>query len=70
VVVIEDVITTGGSALDAIGAIEAEGGTILGVLALVDREQGGREAIEASGYRVVAMTTTKELLTESPTDSH
>src|SRR5687767_3594077 len=45
VVVIEDVITTGGSALKAIDAIRAAGGTVLGVLALVDRQEGGREAI-------------------------
>ena len=68
VVVIEDVITTGGSALDAIRAIEAEGATILGVLALVDREQGGREAIEVGGHRVVAITTTSEILAGGPTD--
>src|SRR5687768_4560540 len=49
VVVIEDVITTGGSALKAISAIREAGGTILGLLALVDREEGGREAIEAEG---------------------
>ena len=52
VVVVEDVITTGGSALKAVQAVEAEGGTVLGVLALVDREEGGREAIEAAGYPV------------------
>jgi orotate phosphoribosyltransferase len=62
VVVVEDVITSGGSALEAIEVIKAEGGTILGVLAVVDREQGGRESIEAKGHRVVALTTTTELL--------
>lgn len=65
VVVVEDVITSGGSALEAIEVIKAEGGTILGVLALVDREQGGRAAIEASGFSVVAITTTSELLSEN-----
>lgn len=67
VVVIEDVITSGGSALEAIQAIQAEGGVILGVLAVVDREQGGRQAIETSGHRVVAITTTTELLSGSST---
>ena len=62
VVVIEDVITSGGSALEAIRVIEAEGGKILGVLAVVDREQGGRAAIQALGCKVVALTTTTELL--------
>ena len=43
VVVVEDVITSGKSALQACDAVEAEGGTVLGVIALVDREGGGRE---------------------------
>lgn len=62
VVVVEDVITTGGSALRAIEAVEAEGGQVLAVLSLVDREEGGREAIEARGYRVHALVGVGELL--------
>lgn len=62
VVVIEDVITTGGSALKAIAAIQSAGGVVAGVLALVDREEGGREAIEATGLAVVSLTTAQELL--------
>ena len=61
VVVAEDVITSGGSALQAIEAIRAEGGTILGVLAIVDREEGGMANIESAGYEVVALTTTTSL---------
>ena len=55
VVVVEDVITTGGSALKAIEAIREEGGTVLGVLAVVDREEGGRATLEAAGHTVVAL---------------
>jgi orotate phosphoribosyltransferase len=62
VVVIEDVITTGGSAREAIEAIRAEGGEILGILAVVDREQGGRAALEAAGHNVVCLTTTTQIL--------
>ncbi len=62
VVVVEDVITTGGSALKAIEAVEAEGGQVLAVLSLVDREEGGREAIEAHGYPVHALVGVGELL--------
>ena len=62
VVVLEDVITSGGSALEAIEAVGAEGGRVLGVLAVVDREQGGRQAIEAKGIQVVSLTTTSVLL--------
>jgi orotate phosphoribosyltransferase len=63
VVVIEDVITTGGSALKAISAIREAGGEILGLLALVDREEGGRETIEAEGVPVRVLTSASRLLT-------
>lgn len=62
VVVIEDVITTGGSALRAVEALRASGAQILGVFALVDREEGGRMALEGEGLRVVALTTASEIL--------
>ena len=62
VAIIEDVITTGGSALRAAEAVRAAGGDIAGVLALVDREEGGREAIEAAGLHVVALTTAREII--------
>lgn len=62
VVVIEDVITTGKSALQAIDAIEEAGGIIVGVLAVVDRKDGGRDAILARGYPVTALTTIDQLL--------
>ena len=61
VVVTEDVITSGGSALQAIRAVEEEGGSVLGVLAVVDREEGGRAAIEQAGYPVVALATASSL---------
>lgn len=62
VVVIEDVITSGGSALQAIAAVEAEGGEVIAVLALVDRDGGGREAIEARGHPVHTIFAVAELL--------
>ena len=62
VVVVEDVITTGGSALKAVDAIRAVGGEVLGVLALVDREEGGREALEAAGLQVIRLVTARDLL--------
>ncbi|HEX6037843.1 orotate phosphoribosyltransferase [Longimicrobium sp.] len=62
VVVVEDVITSGKSALQACDAVEAEGGTVLAVIALVDREGGGREAIEARGYAVHTIFPVSELL--------
>jgi orotate phosphoribosyltransferase len=62
VVVIEDVITTGGSALKAVESIRAAGGEILGVLALVDRQEGGREALEAAGLTVRSLATAGEIV--------
>jgi len=61
VVIVEDVITSGASALQAIDAVRASGGTVLGVLAVVDREQGGKEAIERCSVEVVSITTTTKL---------
>ena len=61
VVVVEDVITSGGSARQAIEAVESEGGKVQGVLAVVDREEGGRQTLESLGYQVVVLTTVTEL---------
>jgi orotate phosphoribosyltransferase len=61
VVIVEDVITTGGSAQRAIAAVEAAGGRVLGVLAVVDREEGGRAALERERRDVVALVRAGEL---------
>jgi orotate phosphoribosyltransferase len=66
VAVIEDVITTGGSALRAAAAIRAGGGIVVGVLALVDREEGGRDALERAGLPVLALTRASEIVARLP----
>jgi orotate phosphoribosyltransferase len=66
VAVIEDVITTGGSTLRAIDAVQAGGGIVAGVLALVDREEGGRQAIEGTGVPVVALATASQIMSVLP----
>lgn len=66
VAVIEDVITTGGSALRAIDAVQAADGIVAGVLALVDREEGGRQAIERTGVPVVALVTASQIMSVLP----
>ena len=62
VVVVDDVITTGGSTLKAIDAIEAEGGRVAAALGLLDREEGGRQAIEERGIPVYPLYTRTSLL--------
>jgi len=62
VAIIEDVITTGGSALRAVEAVRAAGGTVAGVLALVDREEGGRDALVGAGLPVVALARASEIV--------
>ena len=62
VAIIEDVITTGGSALQAARAVTEAGAFIAGVLALVDREEGGRATIENAGFSVISLTTASEIL--------
>ncbi len=62
VVVVDDVITTGGSTLKAIDAIEREGGKVEFALVLVDREEGGRQAIEDRGVHVISLFTRSSLL--------
>jgi len=66
VVVVEDVITTGASALEAAAALAEAGGAVRGVLAVVDREEGGREAVERVGYPVRALVTLRQLLAARP----
>ena len=67
-VVIEDVITTGGSALRAVEAVRAAGGIVQGVLAVVDREEGGREALNAAGMSVIALARAADILARMPQD--
>jgi len=62
VVLVEDVITTGGSTIVAWEACQAAGLEVRGVVALVDREEGGRKALEERGLPVEALFTARELL--------
>ncbi|WP_411828141.1 orotate phosphoribosyltransferase [Luteolibacter sp. AS25] len=62
VIVVDDVITTGGSTLKAIDVIEKAGGTVKFAIVLVDREEGGRQAIEERGIEVIPLFTRTTLL--------
>lgn len=61
-VVVEDSITSGGSAIRAVNAVREIGARVLGVLALVDRQEGGREALASEGVELHALYEASELL--------
>lgn len=69
VVVLEDVITTGGSALKAIEVLAESGADVAGVLAVVDREEGGQNAIGNAGYTLRSLVTLTDLIGNSPGES-
>jgi uridine monophosphate synthetase len=53
--IIEDVITSGGSVLEFAQRIESQGLEVLKILALLDREQGGVEMLREKGYQVLTL---------------
>jgi orotate phosphoribosyltransferase len=55
VIVVEDVITTGAQAIQAANLVRDEGATVLAIVAVVDREQGGAEKIAEAGYPLRAL---------------
>lgn len=61
VVILEDVVTTGGSSLKAIESTEKEGYKVKAVIALLDRLDGGKEMIESKGYIFKAIFTLNNL---------
>lgn len=60
-VIVEDVVTSGGSALKAVDAAREFGLQVDRVLAVVDRLEGGREAIEAAGLTLQTLVTVRDL---------
>lgn len=61
VAIVEDVITTGTQALAAAERIERAGGSVVQILGVVDRLEGGAEAIAAAGYPYRALVTRADL---------
>jgi orotate phosphoribosyltransferase len=60
VVIVEDVVTTGGSSLRAIEHCEAAGLKVAGVLAIIDRLEGGAEAFAAKGFKLRTLFTVRD----------
>lgn len=61
VVLFEDVVTSGGSILKGVKAVNDQGGQVLAIMAVLDREEGGREAIEAAGVPFFSIFKKSEL---------
>ena len=61
VIIIEDVITTGGSTLKAIDRAKKCGLKVQGVVVLIDRQEGGKKAIESHGVKVEVLLTKEEI---------
>ena len=61
VVMLEDVATTGGQALEAADVLRAAGAEVIAVIAVIDRQEGARENIERAGLRFDALFTKADL---------
>lgn len=63
IVIVDDVVTTAGSTIKTIDAVldEVPAAQIVAVVAVVDRQEGGREALAAHGYNLQALVTVEEL---------
>jgi orotate phosphoribosyltransferase len=62
IALLEDVVTTGGSTLKAASKLRAAGYVVVGVVALVDRLEGGREAIEGDALPLFALFTRHDFI--------
>ena len=60
--IVEDVITTGKSTIEAITRAKEAGLEIVKVIALIDRQEGGREAVESLGYTLDSIVTREEVM--------
>ena len=65
IVVLEDVVTTGGSALTAVERLEAAGYQVTQILSLVDRQQGGAELYKSKGIKFQALFSIQEIQASS-----
>jgi orotate phosphoribosyltransferase len=62
VALLEDVVTTGGSSLKALDVLREAGCEVAGIIALVDRLEGGRENIEAAGIKLISLATRHDFM--------
>ncbi|KAF8278562.1 orotidine-5-phosphate decarboxylase/orotate phosphoribosyltransferase [Trypanosoma cruzi] len=62
VVVIDDIVTTGGTKLEAIEKLKAAGLEIVSIVVLIDREMGAKQLLGSLGYELEAVVTLSQLL--------
>jgi orotate phosphoribosyltransferase len=62
VIIVEDVVTTGGSTIKAIDRARKCGLNVLGVIVLIDRQEGGKQAVEKKGVPVKVLFTREEIM--------
>jgi orotate phosphoribosyltransferase len=62
IVIVDDVITTGKSTVDAIGRAKESGLDLVKVIVLIDREEGGRESVEALGCSFESIISRSEVM--------
>jgi orotate phosphoribosyltransferase len=60
VVIVEDVTTTGGSAIRAAENVRSEGAEVVGVVTIVDRQEGAEEAFAAAGLKLTSLLTLED----------
>jgi len=65
-IIVEDVVTTGGSSLKAIERVESFGMKVVGVLAIIDRMEGGARAFAERGYTLSSLLTIRDFGIEPP----
>ena len=68
VVIVEDVVTTGGSSIRAIEKVQAAGLHVLGVIAIIDRLEGGAEAFAQQGHELRTLLTIRDFGIDPPTE--
>ncbi|MBV0925744.1 orotate phosphoribosyltransferase [Halomicroarcula limicola] len=68
VVVIEDIATTGQSAIDAAEALRDAGAVVSRVLVVVDREEGAAENLASHDLELESLVTASDLLADAPED--
>lgn len=62
IVIVEDIITTGNSSIEAINQIRNQGGIVEDIIVVVDRQQGGKENLEKNGVNVHSLVLAEEIL--------